>query len=209
MHLLEKSFVIVAAGLCPLTTLRGESAITAVQNKMSTRNLPGDKGRPARKTVNLSAESRTSRKCGSLEVSQPCGPPQPATGIALSFFALHIIRFSTGSNLNKNIFPGLRNCSPSNQSRMWYTQFLNNLAANYNYIAVRKDTEIVGHHPCLERLKKTMKIFSHDIRKSIHSRTERNTFRIHCTKPDLIPERNDFILRNEHWLLDETELSLV
>jgi hypothetical protein len=54
--------------------------------EMSTRNLPGDKGRLARKVDNLTAICEPfSRKCGNFDVSQTCEPPRPVTGIALPF----------------------------------------------------------------------------------------------------------------------------
>jgi hypothetical protein len=43
---------------------------TEPQTEISTRNLPGGKGRPARKAL-----SGFPRKYGCLEVSQPYGPP--------------------------------------------------------------------------------------------------------------------------------------
>jgi hypothetical protein len=59
--------------------------LTQPLTEISTRHLPWDKGQPARKADNLTAICLLSGKCGSLDVSQPCGPPRPVTGIALPF----------------------------------------------------------------------------------------------------------------------------
>jgi hypothetical protein len=74
--------------------------------EISTRDLPGGKGRPARKANFIAiCDEPMSRNFGNFDVLQPYGPSRHVTGLALLFFFTQLLLDFPSSRFARKVYP--------------------------------------------------------------------------------------------------------